>query len=190
MKPPAKFLPVFLLILLVFTIALMIAVRTIDRRVPLPSGDRAIPANLLEENAQRPLDDTQFSQKGYIVPLESNAKGSIYSDRTQIRGIVASWQEDKVRVTVGEETKDVALPGAVYLYCAPKYFTDNTGKQVPASTVWMNFKDPERLGTITPSTNVSKIIPKGADIAILANVGEEDKFTAYFVAGYGCTQRK
>lgn len=190
MKFPAKLLPFVLLCLLVFTTILMITVARTKLPANLPGAERSFSAQLLEEKAQRSLDDSQFSQKGYIVPLESNAKGSIYSDRTQIRGVVTLWQEDKVRVTVGEETKDIALPGAVYLYCAPKYFTDSTGKQVPASTVWMNFKDPERLGTITPSANVSKIIPKGADIAILANVGEGDAFTAYFVAGYGCMQKK
>lgn len=192
MKYPARSLFIILIILFpILTIILALTTSWSKEKKLLSEQERTIsPEQLLNEKSQRQLDDAKFSKKGFIVPLESNAKGSIYSARAQIRGTVVSWKQMSVSVQVADEVREVAMPGAVYVYCAPKYFTDSAGKQVLSSTVWMNIKEPEQLGKLLPSTNLPSAFPKRADITILVNVDEKDTFTAYFVGGYGCAVDK
>ncbi len=139
---------------------------------------------------QRKIDDATFTPSAYIAPLEANVKGSIYSSRVYLRGVVVSWKPEGVKVAISGDQKEIRLPAAVYLYCAPVYVTDKNGNQALSSSTWLNFPKPEQVGTLVPTGDLPKKITPGKDIAVLANVGSADVMTAYFVVGYGCSVEK
>ncbi len=143
----------------------------------------------LQPKIQRPLETSNFSTTAYIRPLESNAQGSLYSSRVQIRGTVDSWQNGAVRIKIGEEVKDVQLPVAVRLYCPPPFFLDKEGKKVPAEGVALDFSKFPEAGVLFSADSLPKKIRKGQDVTVLANVGDSDVMTAYLVVGYGCQEK-
>lgn len=140
----------------------------------------------LQTKKQRPLETSGFSNKAYINPLASNATGSLYSSRVQLRGVVESWSSDTLRIKINDTVKEIRFPVAVKLYCAPSSYVDKDGNPVPATTVGLDFSKSGDIGTLTATTNISKKIPKGGDVTVLANVGDGDLMTAYLVVGYGC----
>ena len=95
-----------------------------------------------------------------------------------------------MKIVIAGDQKEIRLPGAVYLYCAPLYFTDKDGNKVLSSSTWLNFPKPEQVGTLISTGELPKKIAPGKDIAVLANVGDADVMTAYFMVGYGCTIEK
>lgn len=153
------------------------------------SGDVSRVMPDLQKKAQRPLETAGFSNKAYVAPLQSNATGSLYSARVQLRGVVESWNSDTLRIKVNDAVKDIRFPVAVKLYCAPSSFVDKNGNPVPATTVGLDFSKSGDIGTLTPTANIARKIPKGGDITVLANVGDGDAMTAYLVVGYGCGEK-
>lgn len=195
MKLPAKReLAFFLLITLSIstTVFLYITVR-FDQLGKLKQkqqeATRVLPN--LDTNAQRKLDDSAFTKTSYVVPLERNASGSAYSSRAQVRGTVKRWGTETLIITMStQEMKDIKLSPFIRLYCTPKYFVDNRGNQVLASTVWVNVPSPETVGTLTPLADVTKKFPTGSDILVYVNVDNRDAMTANLIVGYGCRGEK
>lgn len=172
---------------LVVTIGLYVVVQKNEIKQRAPETSRPLTFSTPGiQHPQREIPSEAFNPKGYIVPLESNEKGSLYSSRAQIKGVVKSWTSKLLTVVVADTEKKIQLPAAVYLYCSPQYFTDANGKQVQASTVWMNFPKDKPMGTLTDSSLISKKISIGNDIVALVNVGEGDSLMAYMMAGFGC----
>lgn len=143
----------------------------------------------LQTKAQRPLETSGFSNKAYVAPLEPNATGPLYSSRVQLRGVVEFWSPDTLRVKVNDAIKEIRFPVAVKLYCAPSSFLDKDGNPVPATTVGLDFSKSGDIGELTTIMNISRKIPKGGDITVLANVGDKDIMTANLVVGYGCGEK-
>lgn len=136
---------------------------------------------------QRPLDTSSFSKQGYIVPLENNATGSIYSSRAQLRGVVDAWGSGVMTLAVAREKKVIKMPVAVKFYCFPKHIKDQQGNDVDSSMIWMDLTNAQNLGVLTDSPTLSKKFSKGSDMTLLVNVGNNDEMTAYFIAGFGCS---
>lgn len=180
------FLPlaVGLIFLLLIFLTLYLHLKT--RGLLKTSGDVSRVMPDIQTKAQRPLETSGFSNKAYINPLASNVTGSLYSTRVQLRGVVESWKDDALRVKINEDVKEIRFPVAVKLYCAPSSYVDKDGNPVPATTVGLDFSKSGDIGTLTATTNISKKIPKGGDVTVLANVGDGDLMTAYLVVGYGC----
>lgn len=180
-------LPITAGALLFFIIALTILFG-MNQQIAENVGSSRLMPNLLQPKIQRPLDTSGFSTTAYIRPLESNAQGSIYSSRVQLRGTVNAWKTDAVRIRIGEEVKDVQMPVAVRLYCTPAYFSDKDGKKVSAEGVALDFSKFPDAGVLFSTDTLPRKIPKGKDITVLANVGDGDVMTAYLVVGYGCKE--
>lgn len=188
MKSPATYLLVGLVgVSLLVTIGLFVIVRNNETKQRAQETSRSLTFSTPGiQKPQREIPSEAFNPKGYIVPLESNEKGSIYSSRAQIKGVVKTWTDKALKLVVADEEKTILLPAAVYLYCSPQYFTDANGKQVPASTVWINFPKDKPMGTLTDSAQLPKKFAVGTDLVALVNVAENDAMTAYMMAGFGC----
>lgn len=192
MRLPANVVIVFALILaIILPIVLIFVVRNKDLKRSIPGVSRSFsitPApNPAVQHPQREISSDGFNSGGYIVALESNEKGSIYSSKAQIKGVVKKWNSDSVLVNVANTEKSIKISAAMYLYCVPLYFSDSSGNKVLSSTVWMNFPKDKPLGMITESGVIQKKIPNSKEIVLLVNVRENDVFSAYMVAGFGCT---
>ncbi len=139
MSVRTHFLPIvvgFIFLLLIFLTLLLYLKAQGFRRA---GGDSSRVMPDLQSKAQRPLETSGFSNKAYINPLASNATGSLYSSRVQLRGVVDSWSPDTLRVKVNDAVKEIRFPVAVKLYCAPSTFVDKDGNPVPATTVGLDF---------------------------------------------------
>lgn len=172
----------FLFVLILLTLILNLKAQGLQKKTE--DASRVMPN--FQPKIQRPLDTSGFSTFAYIRPLESNAQGSIYSSRVQMRGTVDLWKNSVVRIKISEEVKDVQLPVAVRLYCTPPFFFDKEGKKVPAESVALDFSKFPDAGVLFSTDTLSGKIPKGKDVTVLANVGDGDVMTAYLVVGYGC----
>lgn len=182
----------FIPIIIGFSLLLLVVLSLflgVTKQVKQTGGSSRSMPNLLQPKIQRSLDTSGFSPSAYIRPLGSNAEGSIYSSRVQMRGAVDSWKNSAVRIKIGEEVRDVQLPVAVRLYCTPPFFLDKEGKKVPAEGVALDFSKFPEAGVLFSSDSLSKKIPKGKDITVLANVGDKEVMTAYLVVGYGCKDK-
>lgn len=175
----------FFLILISLTLLLYLKTRGFLRT----SGDAPRVMPDIQSKAQRPLETSGFSSKANIIPLESNTTGSLYSSRVQLRGVVESWSDDTLRIKVNDTVKEIRFPVAVKLYCAPSSFPDKNGNRIPATTVGLDFSKSGDIGTLTATATISRKIPKGGDITVLATVGDGDIMTAYLVVGYGCVEK-
>lgn len=171
-----------LLLLIVLTLS-----SGVTKQVKENTGSSRLMPNL-QPKTQRLLDTSGFSTTAYIRPLESNAEGSIYSSRVQLRGTVDSWKNGAVRIKIGEEARDVQMPVVVRLYCTPPYFLDKDSNRVPAADVALDFSKFPEAGVPFSSDTLPRKISKGKDITVLASVGDEDVMTAYLVVGYGCKE--
>ena len=67
--------------------------------------------------SSRKLDRSTFTNSGYIIPLENNAAGSIYSSKAQIRGVIKKWDKLSALIIVGKEEKTVWFPSEIHAYC-------------------------------------------------------------------------
>lgn len=171
------------------TIVLALLNRTVSRRVTETgqSDERILPQGFLEGKGKT-LDTSTFTKQGYAIPLEQDTIKSAYSSRAQLRGVVTSISATMLELVINDETKTIHLPGAVYLYCAPKYFTGLNGAQVPSTQVRLDFSRGQNAGTLLSSDALSRKFRKGDDMTVLVNVGEGETMTAYLVAGYGCSE--
>ena len=91
--------------------------------------DRKVISTQTQKVNSRKLDASTFTNNGYIVPLENNATGSVYSSKAQLRGVIKKWDKLSVLLMVGKEEKTVWVPNEIRSYCFPKMMRDATGKR-------------------------------------------------------------
>ena len=137
--------------------------------------------------SSRKLDESTFTNSGYIIPLENNATGSIYSSKAQIRGVIKKWDKLSALIIVGKEEKTVWIPSEIRAYCFPRTMTDAKGKEVDSREIYLDFTNWNAIGTKILSSNLQNMIPVKSDVTILVNIGEKDVMTAFLAVGYGCT---
>jgi len=104
MKPPIKKILVLVLVLLVI-LTLGIPLLLQQQKRVTPNSDTSRPFPNLSPKAQRSVDDSVFTKSGYIMPLESNATGSVYSPRAQVRATVKRWGTEML--TVATSAQDI-----------------------------------------------------------------------------------
>ena len=139
-----------------------------------------------EQGKQRSLEnEASFDTTNYVIPLESNAVGGFFSSRAQLRGVIETLEESRMVVKIGEELYEVDLPSRVYLKCMPETFTGSEGT-VPASQIFLDFRQSEDKGTLISSSEIGELISVGDDVTVQVDVDENDKMTADMIVGYGC----
>lgn len=139
-----------------------------------------------EQGKQRSLEnETSFDTTQYIVPLESNAVGGLFSSRAQLRGVIETLEESRMVVKIGEELYEVDLPSRVYLRCMTETLTGSQGT-VPSSQVFLDFRQTQDKGTLLSSSEIGELISVGDDVTVQVDVNENDKMTADMIVGYGC----
>ena len=153
-------------------------------------GKGSLPFNFLGRQKptpapQRELNSANFNTKQYVLPLENNSQGSIYSPRAQLRGTISEWGEKSVSVKVGEQVFQIALPENVNLSCMPLTFKNKDGTDVPSSTVYLDLRNAIQK-SLVPVAEIKEKIPQGSDLTIQVKVDNNDKMTADFFIGYGC----
>jgi hypothetical protein len=161
--------------------------QTIRQPVDQQDGDPVDVNKVLPRGVQRPIDKSGFNASAYIIPLENNATGSPYSPRAQIRGVVSSWLNDVVTITVGEQLHDISIPTYVRLFCTPTYIQDQHGNKVASETVWMDLSREQNLGKKIAGDLIPKKFPNGSDFLALVNVSEDNTMTGYLIVGIGCS---
>lgn len=184
MKLPKTFLPLFLILVVLLVSGFYLGnVLTQKGKV----GEQGLRPGETPRPRQRQVDDTSFDSTQYVIPLESNEAGSIYSSRAQVRGVVSSWGGKILAVKVGEKAVNISLPSQVYLRCMSATVTGPNGEVVKTSSVYLDFRNAETKGTLVDTSIVSEKIAVGADITVQVNVDENDNMTADMIVGYGCT---
>ena len=180
------FLPLIFVVVLIL-IGLPIYFRTRENQTQTNIA-REMPD--LNANLQRKIDNTNFTKTSWVKPLEKNQTGSIYSPKAQLRGTLTAYQNQGMAVLVGGEEKQIALPQNIRTYCTPEYYTDASGRTAKASEIWINFKNPESLGSVIDRSRLQQVVPAQSEMTVLVNVDTDANMTAYFVVGFGCSLAK
>lgn len=183
MKLPRSFLLPALAVALLFLIAFYLGFSLVSQRSttdlqPSKGGETLVP--------QRQIGSGNYNSEKYVVAIENNAEGSIYSSRAQMRGKVSSWEERGLVVVVGDEVFRINLPEKVYFKCVPSTYTSPDGKEVPASTVYLDLRNAGQ-GELVDSSDVKDKITQGSDLTLQVNVDKGDNMTADLFVGYGCS---
>lgn len=139
----------------------------------------------------RQLDELKnYSTSEYVMPLENNAVGSIYSSRVQIRGRIQDIRtsQREFAVTSASKLLHVTIPGTVKVLCLPAEFTDAKGQKVLSKQVFLDFHllQSNQSGKILDFSQVQEIFTVNSDITLIAGVTDKDQMTAQFLVGYDC----
>ena len=139
-----------------------------------------------EQGKQRSLENkANFDTTNYVIPLESNAVGGLFSSRAQLRGVIETLEESRMVVKIDEELYGVDLPSQVYLRCMTETLTGSQGT-VPTSQVFLDFRQSEDKGTLISSSEIGELISVDDDVTVQVDVDENDNMTADMIVGYGC----
>ncbi len=137
------------------------------------------------------IEINKYSTEEYVMPLENNGAGSIYSSRVQIRGRIQDIVPNRKEFAVTSASKllRVTIPDPVQVMCIPSVFTDAKGQQVDSKHIFLDFHLLSRNnnGKMLDFPKVSSVLKVNSDLTLIAGVSENDHMTAEFIAGYDCT---
>jgi hypothetical protein len=137
---------------------------------------------------QRKINDPSFTDTGYIVPLQSNATGSIYSSVAYIRGTMQSWGNGKVTVLVGTKLREIFLEQKVNLRCMDEYVPNEKGQLVKTSSTWLDVSKLKYPGVLYTEEELKEKFKIDDDIVLITSVDQKENMKAYQVIGYGCKE--
>jgi hypothetical protein len=186
---PKRTRNIVVLLVLIALIVLPLAVILWQQKHIQPNT--VIPPNIIKTKPikpNRPLDTSKFTKDGYIMPLENNGEGSIYSPHAQLRGTVVSWSDSYLKMDVAGDIKSISVPANPTLHCFPTYQKGPDGTDILSSSVWFDLKQVKPTGKPTSLKELQSMFPVNKDIMVKVSVDTDNRMTADMFYGFGCIQ--
>ena len=127
-----------------------------------------------------------YTTSQYIVPLGKEETGGDSVFSAQIRGSVASWNVELLKVNVGEDAIDIQVPARLAFRCMPLTMTDSLGNTYDPRKVFVDFHQSPVKGAMTDRSVIAEKMTEGSDITVQVKYVDATSAEATFIVGYGC----